>query len=172
MVLHALELEDYRRLPRHEPGFLAQRLGLSASEEESYLSALLAAGQVRDNGVRYEPTRIQVVDTRGDERRAAHLRRYFFELALARVVAGTPSASGYNVFTVSRADYARIVELQRGYYAQLRAIVAASEPVQVVALASTHVLPLSDSAHQFKRQTSPLNGSSDSLDANSKPTGR
>lgn len=143
VVLHALELEDYRSLPRHEPGFLARRLGLSDAEEESCLSALLAAGQIRDNGARYEPTRIQVVDTRGDERRAVQLRRYFFQLALDRVVQGTPSASGYNVFAVSRADYARIVELQRGYYAQLRAIVAASEPVQVIALASTHVLPLS-----------------------------
>lgn len=144
VVLHALELEDYRGLPRHHPGFLAQRLGLSASDEEVYLSALLAAGQIRDNGTRYEPTRIRVVDTRGDERRALHLRRYFFQLALDRVVQGAPSASGYNVFAVSRADYARIIELQRGYYAQLRAIVAASEPVQVVALATTHVLPLSD----------------------------
>jgi transcriptional regulator with XRE-family HTH domain len=145
VVLHALELEDYRRLQRHEPGFLARRLGLSEAEEQSYLSALLAAGQIRDNGARYEPTRIQVVDTRGDERRAAQLRRYFFQLALDRVIQGTPSASGYNVFAVSRADYARIIELQRGYYAQLRAIVAASEPVQVIALASTHVLPLSSS---------------------------
>jgi hypothetical protein len=144
VVLHALELEDYRRLPRHQPGFLALRLGLSANDEESYLSALLAAGQIRDNGTHYEPTRIQVVDTRGDEQRAAHLRRYFFQLALDHVVEGTRSVSGYNVFAVSRADYARIVELQRGYYAQLRAIVAASEPVQVVALAATQVLPLSD----------------------------
>jgi hypothetical protein len=146
VVLHALELEDYRQLPRHEPGFLARRLSLSLAEEESYLSALVAAGQIRDNGARYEPTRIQVVDTRGDERRATELRRYFYQLALERVVQGIPSASGYNVFAVSRADYARIVELQRGYYAQLRAIVAASEPVEVIALASTHVLSLSDTA--------------------------
>lgn len=144
VVLHALELEDYRRLPRHQPGFLTQRLGLRPGEEESYLSALLAAGQIRDNGSHYEPTRIQVVDTRGDERRALGLRHYFFKLALDHVVKGRDSASGYNVFAVSRADYERIVELQRSYYAQLRSIVAASQPVEVIALASTHVLALSD----------------------------
>lgn len=144
VVLRALELEDYTSLKAHEPGFLAQRLGITAEQEAAELDALKAAGQIRHNGKRYEPTKIQSVDTRGDDVAAATLRRYFAQLAVDRAAQVGPVGSGYNVFSVSRKDYARIVQLQRSYFTQLRAIVADSAPAQVVGLASTHVLLLSD----------------------------
>ena len=33
-VLRALELSDYRHLPRHEPGFVARRLGISLEDRD------------------------------------------------------------------------------------------------------------------------------------------
>lgn len=143
VVLHALELDAYRALPAHRPGFLAALLDMTLSDEEACLAALCAAGQARLNGARYEPTRIQTVDTRGHDARAQELRRYYAQLAVDRLGTAPAPASGYNVFAVSRADYARILELQRSYFAELRAIVATSEPAQVVGLASTQLLPLS-----------------------------
>jgi hypothetical protein len=128
----------------HETGFLAERLGITAEQEAMELQALQAAGQIRHNGKHYESTKIQSVDTRGDDVGAATLRRYFAQLAVDRAAKGGPVGSGYNVFSVSRKDYARIVQLQRSYFTQLRAIVAESAPAQVVGLASTHVLMLSD----------------------------
>ena len=46
-VLRALELSDYRRLPRHEPGFVARRSGISLRIEIDVLAALAAAHQIR-----------------------------------------------------------------------------------------------------------------------------
>src|SRR5262245_61215429 len=37
-VLRALELDDYRALPRHEPGFIARRLGLTPQQEREILA--------------------------------------------------------------------------------------------------------------------------------------
>jgi hypothetical protein len=71
------------------------------------------------------------------------VRTYFARLAVERAASDAGGAAGYNLFAVSHADYARIAELQRSYYNQLRAIVASSEPAQVVALVSTQLLPLS-----------------------------
>jgi len=144
IVLRSLELEDYARLPAHRAGFIAERLGISGEDEQMYLAALVAAGQVRSDGARYVPTAIQTVDTRSDARRAASLRNFFSRLAAERAAQSAQGTSGYNVFAVSRTDYRRIVELQRNYFAQLRAIVAESTPTQVVGLASTHLLVLSD----------------------------
>jgi hypothetical protein len=140
----SLELEDYARLPAHRAGFIAERLGISSEDEQMYLDALVAAGQARSDGTHYVPTAIQTVDTRSDARRAASLRNFFSRLATERAAQSAQGTSGYNVFAVSRADYRRIVELQRNYFAQLRAIVAESTPTQVVGLASTHLLILSD----------------------------
>jgi DNA-binding phage protein len=144
IVLRTLELEDYARLPAHRTGFIAERLGISIEDEQMYLDALVAAGQARSDGARYTPTAIQTVDTRNEVRRAASVRNFFSRLASERAAQSAQGTSGYNVFAVSQADYRRIVELQRNYFAQLRTIVAGSTPTQVVALASTHLLILSE----------------------------
>src|SRR6185503_7302893 len=46
-VLRALELEQYRALERHTPGFLAACTGIGVEEEEQCLEALLQARQIR-----------------------------------------------------------------------------------------------------------------------------
>ncbi|MDD9967684.1 MAG: DUF4423 domain-containing protein [Myxococcales bacterium] len=142
VVVHALELDAYAALPGHQPGFLADLLGIEPALEETYLQTLLAAGQIRFDGTRYLPTRVQAVDTRGDVRSAASLKAYFAQLAVDRLRSGVKAASGYNVFAVSEADYVRIEQLQRSYFTQLRTIVASSEPTQVVGLASTQLMAL------------------------------
>jgi transcriptional regulator with XRE-family HTH domain len=46
-VLRALELDAYRALPRHEPGFVAHRIGISLDAEAQCLRALMAAKQIK-----------------------------------------------------------------------------------------------------------------------------
>ncbi|MEN9581306.1 MAG: hypothetical protein RJA70_4315, partial [Pseudomonadota bacterium] len=48
----------------------------------------------------------------------------------------------YNLIGVSNADFDRIRELQRSYFAQLLAIVAQSQPVQQVAAVNMQLFPL------------------------------
>ena len=46
LVLRALELSDYRALPVHEPGWIAERVGISVEQEVEYLDVLTRSGQV------------------------------------------------------------------------------------------------------------------------------
>ncbi|HVZ35590.1 MAG TPA: hypothetical protein VG963_24360 [Polyangiaceae bacterium] len=47
-----------------------------------------------------------------------------------------------NLFTISEVDLARLQELQRAFFRQLRAIVAASEPAERVVIANLQLFCL------------------------------
>jgi transcriptional regulator with XRE-family HTH domain len=146
--LRALELQAYRALPTPEPGWLARRLGLPPAEEERCLSLLLDSGQVmRDERGRYAPARITTVDTRRDPAAARQLRAFWSRAAAERLQNPQPEAktsAAYNVFGVSHADLARLRELQRAYFRQMRGIIARSQPVETVVLANMQLIDLSD----------------------------
>jgi hypothetical protein len=140
--LRALEVSDYRALAQHEPGWLARRLSLDPAEEERCLALLEASGQIALDTGRYTPTGVLTVDTRREPEAGQRLRRFWAEAAVARIDSAPDGAYAYNLFGVSRADLARLRELQLGYFRELRAIVARSEPVEVVALATMQLVPL------------------------------
>jgi transcriptional regulator with XRE-family HTH domain len=140
--LRALELSDYRQLARHQPGWLARRLGLPAEEEARCLTLLEATGQIALDHGRYAPARILTVDTRRDPDAGQRLRRFWAEAAVTRIDDARDGAYAYNLCGVSRADMARLRELQRAYFRELRAIVVRSQPVEVVALATMQLVPL------------------------------
>jgi DNA-binding phage protein len=142
--LRALELQTYRALPAHEPGWLARELGLTRAQEDRCLALLAQSKQIILRNGRYEPVSSAVVDTRADAEAARRLRLFFSKAAaerLQRARAGD-AASAYNLFGVSHADLVRLQELQRAYFRQMRAIIAASEPVETIVLASMQLVAL------------------------------
>ena len=142
-VLRTLELAAYRALPRHEPGWIARRLGVTPEGEDRALELLLATGQVRRTANGFEPVNdASVVDTRRDPRRALELRVFWSEVALARLRTGSDGLFAHGVLAVSEKDLARIRELQKAYYQEVRAIVAQSQPVERVALLNLQLVPL------------------------------
>jgi transcriptional regulator with XRE-family HTH domain len=142
-VLRALELAEYRALPRHEPGWVARRLGLDLAGEQRALELLLATGQVRRTDARFEPVDdAPLIDTRRDPRGAWQLRVFWSEVALARLRAGSDGLFSHAVVGVSETDLAKIRELQKAYYQEVRAIVAGSQPVERVALLNLQLVPL------------------------------
>jgi transcriptional regulator with XRE-family HTH domain len=144
VVLRALELDDYRALPAHEPGWLARRLGLPLEEEQRSLELLVHSGQVvRDAAGRHRPARVTTVDTRRDPEAAHRLRVFYSRVGTERLARDPAAASAYNLFGVSRADLARLRELQRAYFREMRAIIARSEPVEAIALANLQLIELS-----------------------------
>jgi hypothetical protein len=58
------------------------------------------------------------------------------------VTAAAEGQYSYNVFTVSEVDFERIREAHLAYFHALRAIVAESEPAEVVAVANVQLFPL------------------------------
>jgi hypothetical protein len=135
-VLRVLELEAYRALPAHVPGFIAERLAISRAEEERYLTLLRECGQIEQRGGRWTPTEVTAVDTRLDPAQAAALRRFWTGFALERAGVRADDVLAFNLGTVALTDIERIRDLHRRYFAELRAIVGASEPAEALLLAN------------------------------------
>jgi hypothetical protein len=142
VVLRALELSEYRALPRHEPGFLAARLGISPQEEASIVELLLSSGQIEHRGGRYVPADVLTVDTRQDPGAARRLRRYWSETGIARAERDPDAVLSFNLGTLARADLPRVHELHRRYFAELRELMAHSEPADLILLANVQLVQL------------------------------
>jgi transcriptional regulator with XRE-family HTH domain len=141
-VLRALELEAYRALPRHEPSWIARRLGLSPEAEEAGLALLEASGHVRFTGTHWTPTQVMTIDTRRDREAEQALKRWSARSALERMERDGEGLFSHNLFTVSEVDLERLRELQRAFFRQMRAIVAASEPAERVVVANLQLFAL------------------------------
>lgn len=144
-VLRAIELEQYRALPRHLPGFLAACTGISLEEEEQCLEALLLAKQIRRHGGRYGVRRVLAVDTREDPAGNLALKRHWFEVASRRLAeSGVPpdGLASYNLFAIAEADLERIRQAHLDYYQRIRSIVAESRHPSRVVLIAIGLLPL------------------------------
>jgi hypothetical protein len=145
-VLRALELDGYVRLPRHEPGWIAQRLGLSREEEEESLRVLSSSGQIELLAGRWVPRGDSAIDTRRDPRAARQLKAWWFDVGTERYRGEVPGVFSYNLFGVSALDFERIQALQRSYFREIRSIVAQSQPVETVALVNLQLFSLLDPA--------------------------
>jgi transcriptional regulator with XRE-family HTH domain len=144
-VLRALEVEDYRRLQHHEPGFIATRLGLSLEQEESALQALAEAKQIRKTRGLWRPASVLSVDTSPNRAADVQLKRYWAALGSQRVSERALEAGAlfsYNVFTISDEGFQQIRRAHLEYYDRLRAIVAEHQAPTRVVLANVHLIPL------------------------------
>lgn len=141
-VLRVLELQDYRALPQHQPGFISGRIGISAEEEERCLDLLSRTGQIYWHQKRWELRQVLAVDTRRDPEAEQRVKRWWAERALERLTKPESGILAYNVFAVSEADYQRVSDLYRAYFRQVRSIIAQSEPSERVILTSHLLVPL------------------------------
>jgi hypothetical protein len=141
-VLRALELEEYRRLPAHIPGWIASKLAIGREEEERCLKLLAETGQIHRSRKRWRLGEVLTVDTRHDPKGARSLAAFWARVGAERLRAGSQGNFAYNLFGVSNADLERLRELQRTYFAELRSIVANSQPVERVVLANMQLFAL------------------------------
>lgn len=144
-VLRALELTQYRALPRHQPGFIAARAGITLEQEEQCLAALLRAKQIQRRRGLFRVARVLAVDTRQDPAANLALKQHWFQAAASEVtLRGVPAdgLASYNLFAISDADLARVRQAHLDYYERLRAIVAESRQPTRVVLATIGLVPL------------------------------
>ena len=145
-VLRALELSDYRALRRHQPGWLARRLGISREEEERCLSALATARQIKLQGGLWVEDETKIVDTRVHPERGRRLKAEWLRVGLERLEAGVPGVFGYNLMAISRADLPRLREMHIAYFRSMQALVADSTPSECVVLFNTELFALDEPA--------------------------
>jgi transcriptional regulator with XRE-family HTH domain len=142
-ILRVLESTSYRALPSHDDEWIARRLGIGRAEVRQSLDILRRAGAVRRLRGLYRVSNESTVDTRGDPARVAMLLAHWSQVAATRLPARLPTdLFAYNVFSLSTADYQRARELLRNTFREIRSLVAASEPVERVALLNVQLLTL------------------------------
>ena len=143
-VLRALELTDYVQLPRQDPRWIAARLRIDVEQVDEATDRLLQSGQVQLRDAKLVPRSVMTVDTRRDLAAEQAARVWAAHTALARMQQGGAGVFSHNLFAVSELDLARLAELQRAYFRQLRAIVAASEPAERIAIVNVQLLALDE----------------------------
>jgi transcriptional regulator with XRE-family HTH domain len=156
-VMRVLELRAYRRLPQHRLGFIAERLGISRSDEETCLNALAASKLIEKKRKRWVITQVLTVDTRRNPEAGRVLKQHWASVALTRLPALEPRENdlfSYNLFTVSEKDWERLRELHIAYYQELRRLIEASEPAERVALVNLQLMRL-DEPVRAARTSSP-----------------
>jgi transcriptional regulator with XRE-family HTH domain len=146
-VLRALELHEYRRLPAHVPGVIARAIGIDLETERKLLAELRQAHVIRRQRGKWVLARVLTVDTASQPERNRQLKEHWAEVALGRLRRSKgPSEAfhSYNLFGVSRADFARIRELHVEYFERVRRIVAESELAERVVLLVQELVPLDE----------------------------
>ncbi len=145
-VLRALELASYEALARHEPGWIARRVGISLDEEERCLRSLAAAGQIAWIADRWCPRSAATLDLRHDARASQELATWCARLGAERLAQQGVGAFAFNVFCVSARDLERLRQLQREYFGQLRVIVAESNPSEHLVVTNLQLFEVGEGA--------------------------
>jgi transcriptional regulator with XRE-family HTH domain len=144
-VLRVLELEQYRALPRHVPGWVAARLGISSAEEERCLSALSESKLIRKRRERWVVENTLAVDTRRNPDAGRRLKSHWANVGNARLPLLEPGGEdlfSYNLFTISEREWESFRQLHIGYYQELRRLVDASKRPERVILVNLQLLRL------------------------------
>lgn len=139
-VLRVLETQDYKRLPKHEPGWIAERLNIPLQQEEESLDLLTKSRQVALDGDHFQPLAQRALNLRTSHTDARRLAAWWVKVASTR--AQGDGMFAYNICGVTKADLERIQALQVDFLKQVRAIVAESDPVEHVALVAVQVFAL------------------------------
>lgn len=137
----ALETRAYRALAAHDSGWLARMLDLPESRVELCLRRLEKAGIIRKIGAHYVHGLPLTIDTRAHPEAGRALKRHWAIVGTERIASPEPQdILGYNLFALSREDLAVVSALQRSFFREVRRVVAASEPCDVVALLNVQLL--------------------------------
>lgn len=147
--MRVLELEHYRALPAHEPGWIAARLGIPLQEEERCLEALATSKLIRRRQQRWVVEQVLTVDTRRNPGAGRSLKRHWAAVAgerLPQLEPGGEDLFSYNLFTIAERDWPSFRELHIAYYQELRRLVEASNPAERVVLVNLQLLRLDRAA--------------------------
>jgi transcriptional regulator with XRE-family HTH domain len=145
-IVHMVELPSYRALLVHEVGWFASRLNIDQDEEAQCLDLLVQMGRLTFDGTRYQSTGSLAVDTRPDPEATRRLAAFWMHEGAERVLMSGSGRFAFNAFGISKKDLEKLGELQRRYFAELRAIVADSPRTEAVAVATFQLFHLAREA--------------------------
>lgn len=126
-VAPALGLKGYLALKKHEPGFLADRLGISLEQETKALKALEETGQIEVKEGKYKLKSFYINTTQDRARFLAVAHYWSGRAAKLPKRPGQKSMFGYRVFGITESAIAKIRQAQIDYYNALTAIIRKEE---------------------------------------------
>jgi transcriptional regulator with XRE-family HTH domain len=134
-LLRVMETRSYQSLAKHRRGALASALAIEPELEQRILDALENAGVLRAVDGRYSAQSTLTVDTHAEPAARNKLKAYWTRVALERLAAPREEDwLGYNLMSLAEADLERVREIMRAAYREIRAVAAASVPVERAAL--------------------------------------
>jgi hypothetical protein len=140
-LLRVLETTGYRQQANRRTEYIASSLGISSAEVDHCLRDLLVADVIEKRGRSYRVKNQSAVDTQGGKAALHALKRHWSLVAAQRALDPRDNDFlAYNVVSVSRADLARIQELLRRTFREIRMLVAASQPEEQAALINLQVV--------------------------------
>lgn len=119
---------------------VAERLGVAPAELLPAVEALVSAGLVAREGATLRLVAPLTSSGQGSDDDRYRVRVHWADVARRRLDARSPADRfGLDVFAVSRADLDLIRERYSAFYREVRAIVAASEPMETAGLLVLHL---------------------------------
>jgi DNA-binding phage protein len=120
---------------------LSRTLDIDLPQVNACLDTLEGGGVIRLEGDRYALSGALTIDAHSTREQERAARSFWTGIGHERSKApGPKDVCSYNVFSISRADFARLEQLQREFYRGARALVAASEPTDVAGLLLVQLL--------------------------------
>lgn len=141
-VIVALGLEPYKRLPRHEPGWIAARLGVHRVTEELAITLLRDAGAIRWDGRRWQIADDFGLDARDAPEVVAAARRHFARMGAARMKTERPGRFNYVLMSVSDEGRDELARLQSEMFDRVRAFATSQREAKHVFVMSLHSFEL------------------------------
>lgn len=122
LLIVGIGMGPYRELSRHEPGFLAQQLGMTLEEEEAGLAAMARAEIIRWNGRRWMIDDDAEVDLRRDPGLRDEIRRWVTRRALDQIGNNEEGFFQWVALSVSDEELEELQREARSLYERVRAI--------------------------------------------------
>jgi transcriptional regulator with XRE-family HTH domain len=114
---------------------LASMFELPREDVQRYLKHLVQANVIARKNKRYVLSEPLLIDTGTRSQAARRLTNHWASVGAQRALLPRPEdVFAFNVFSVSRADFEFIAQLQREHFQRVRAIVAKSDPQTVVVM--------------------------------------
>jgi len=145
-VLHALELEQYLSLPRHEEGLISKFLGISIVEERQALQLLEELNFIKKEGQKYR-AQSQFLDFRNDLESFKATRMHWLKKAQEIVISSSSKDAnlGYLCFSVSPQSYQKILPLYSQFFSEVRKVCAEDRlPAQKVGVVAVQLFEPKD----------------------------
>lgn len=140
-LIRCLELVEYNELPRHRPGFIARKIGVTLAQERVAIRALVRTGGLRWDGKHYRNV-VKHLSTRTSFAEGKDIRLYWARRGTSHL-AKLPALPenelfGYLVFSSNDTTVRRIRERYFEFFQDVSAIIrdggAGSTSVQVLNL--------------------------------------